>query len=119
MGPYRKHVFVCTSGSVCPVEGEAVAVHYRLKQLVKASGLEDNIRVNNSGCFSQCGHGPMVVIYPDDVWYGAVTPADADEIFHEHLLGGRVIERLLYRPPKPGANKIVRKASAPESGGQQ
>jgi (2Fe-2S) ferredoxin len=111
MGPFDKHVFVCTGGSVCPVEGNSAAVHARLKELVKSAGLTISIRVNHSGCMDQCGNGPMVVVYPENVWYCHVTPADAEEIFREHLVGGRPVERLIYRPLHPGPNKIVKKPS--------
>ncbi len=118
MGPFVKHVFVCTSGSVCPVDTDSVSVHARLKQLVKAAGLSDTIRVNHSGCLDQCGHGPMIAVYPENVWYCHVSADDAEEIFREHLAGGRPVERLIYRPLKPGANKLSRpvpaKTGAPE-----
>jgi (2Fe-2S) ferredoxin len=105
MVPFRKHVFVCTSGKVCPSEGNSLQVHARLKELVQAAKLDSVIRINHAGCMSQCGHGPMVVVYPDNVWYGAVQIGDADAIFEEHLLGGRPVERLIYHPLQPGANK--------------
>jgi (2Fe-2S) ferredoxin len=116
MGPFQKHVFVCTSGSVCPVETNSQAVHARLKQLVKAAGLSDRIRINNSGCLDQCGHGPMIAVYPEDVWYCHVTVDDAEEIFREHLVGGRPVERLRYQPVKPGANKIQRSPDVTRDG---
>jgi (2Fe-2S) ferredoxin len=108
MGPFEIHVFVCTSGTVCPVETDSRSVHARLKELVKGAGLSGRIRVNNSGCMDQCGHGPMIAVYPENIWYCLVTLADADAIFHEHLVGGRPVERLMYHPQKPGANKIAR-----------
>ena len=107
--PYVKHVFVCTSGSVCPVEGGSLQVHARLKELVKRAGLKMSIRINHAGCMDQCGHGPMVVVYPDNVWYSGVALQDADEIFERHLVGGEPVERLLYRPDGPGMNKIPRR----------
>jgi (2Fe-2S) ferredoxin len=105
MVPFKKHVFVCTSGKVCPCEGNSLQVHARLKELIKAAGLDSVIRINQAGCMSQCGYGPMVVVYPDNVWYGAVQVGDADAIFEEHLIGGRPVERLIYHPLQPGANK--------------
>jgi (2Fe-2S) ferredoxin len=108
MGPFQKHVFVCTSGATCPVEGNSQSVHARLKELVKNAGLKTTIRVNNSGCMDQCGNGPMIVVYPENVWYCHVRVEDADAIFEEHLVGGRPVERLIYRPLKPGANKICK-----------
>jgi (2Fe-2S) ferredoxin len=105
MAPFEKHVFVCTGGKVCPVDGNSVAVHTRLKELVKQAGLESSIRINHAGCMGQCGNGPMVVVYPDNIWYGGVMIEDADAIFDEHLRGGHPVERLLYHPAHPGSNK--------------
>ncbi len=107
---WEKHVFVCTSGKYCPaVDGDGLGVHARLKALVKAAGLGDRVRVNHSGCLDQCGHGPMVVVYPEAVWYAHVQPEDADEIVREHLIRGRPVERLIYRN-RPGKNKLPRDA---------
>src|SRR5512143_3393170 len=82
MGQYRHHVFVCTSGKTCPLSG-SVEIHAILKEAVAAAGLRDTVRVNHSGCMNQCGHGPMVVVYPDDVWYAAVDVAGAQRIVAE------------------------------------
>lgn len=111
MTVYERHVFVCTSGEWCPrVDGDGIGVRAALKAGVEAAGLGDRVRVNHAGCFSQCGNGPMAVVYPDEVWYAALTPADADEIVREHLAGGRPVERLRYRPPGHGAHKLERDA---------
>jgi (2Fe-2S) ferredoxin len=105
---WQRHVFVCTSGSWCPaVDGDGLGVHARLKQLVAEAGLKATTRVNHSGCFDQCGYGPMVVIYPEGVWYWGVQPEDVDEIVSEHLIGGRPVERLRYRNT-PGKHKLPR-----------
>ncbi len=107
MGPFKKHVFICTSGNVCPVETDAAGIHDRMKELVRKAGLTEKIRVNRAGCFDQCGHGPLVAIYPENVWYSKVTVEDADAIFYQHILGGTPIGRLVYHPAKPGANKTI------------
>jgi (2Fe-2S) ferredoxin len=105
---FERHVFVCTGGDWCPaVDGDGLGVHARLKRLVAEAGLGGRVRVNKSGCLDQCGHGPMVVVYPDGVWYWGVRPEDADEIVREHLLGGRPVARLVYRN-RPGKNKLPR-----------
>ena len=105
---WDKHVFVCTSGDWCPtVDGDGLGVHARFKKLVAEAGLKGRVRVNHSGCLDQCGHGPMVVVYPEAVWYCAVRPEDVDEIVREHLIGGRPVERQRYRN-KPGKNKLPR-----------
>ena len=105
---WEKHVFVCTSGKYCPeVDGDELGVHAALKRQVAAAGLKGRVRVNHSGCMDQCGHGPMVVVYPEAVWYAGVRPEDVEEIVREHLAGGRPVERLRYRN-RPGKNKLPR-----------
>ena len=52
------------------------------------------VRVNTSGCLDRCSEGPVMVVYPDDVWYTYVDKNDVDEIISEHLQNGRVVERL-------------------------
>jgi (2Fe-2S) ferredoxin len=104
---YQKHVFICTYGPYCwfdADQGDTDAYLAYLKKKVAEAGLRDTIRINRSGCLNQCGHGPVVVVYPEGVWYGGVTFGDLDEIFQEHLLGDRPVERLRLILP-PGNNK--------------
>jgi (2Fe-2S) ferredoxin len=106
---YGHHVFVCTAGDWCPaIDGDGLGVQAALKAQVKGAGLADRVRVNKSGCFSQCGNGPMVVVYPEGVWYAAVSPADAGEIVERHLVGGEPVERLRFRPGTAGAHQLER-----------
>jgi len=105
MGQYRTHVFVCTSGDDCPSRGD-VEQHVKfLRAEALRAGLKTDVRINKAGCFSQCGHGPMIVIYPDDVWYAGVQQSDLKEIFESHIVGGKPVERLVYNPGVKGANK--------------
>ena len=110
MGPFAIHVFVCTSGGTCPHQG-ASAVHAYLKEAVARAGLRGTVRVNNAGCLDQCGHGPNLVIYPENIWYSHVSVAEAEIIFTEHILCGRPVESLMFRPPRPGSHKLARNAS--------
>lgn len=103
MGQYERHIFVCTHGEFCPFDGSA-EVHRLLQEEVATRGLKKRVRVNKAGCFSQCGNGPMVVVYPENVWYGGVTPERARRILDEHIVGGRPVDELLYRAA-PGPNK--------------
>jgi (2Fe-2S) ferredoxin len=124
---WEKHVFVCTSGKYCPtVDGDGLGVHARLKQLVAAAGLNTRVRVNHSGCLDQCGYGPMVVVYPESVWYWGVQPEDVDEIVREHLAGGRPVERLRYRNhlgknklPRDDLNRPIGRPVRSSSGGER
>jgi (2Fe-2S) ferredoxin len=105
MGQYRTHVFVCTSGETCPTQGNVEEFVKRLRGEALKAGLKDAVRINKAGCFSQCGHGPMMVVYPDDVWYQGVQEADLQEIFESHVRDGRPVKRLLYDPGVKGPNK--------------
>ena len=68
MPVYERHVFVCTRGEWCPsVDGDGLAVHAALKAAVRTTELSGRVRINHSGCFSQCGNGPMMVVYPDGI----------------------------------------------------
>lgn len=119
MPVYEKHVFVCTRGEWCPsVDGDGIGVHAALKQAVREAGLSGTIRVNHSGCFSQCGNGPMAVVYPEGTWYAALTPADAAEIVRDHLVGGTPVERLRYDPDTMGAHQLERQANGRPIGRQ-
>ena len=69
-------------------------MHQAFKKAVSVRGLKGRVRANRAGCLDQCEHGPNVVIYPEAVWYGHVTPADVDEILDSHILNGRPVERL-------------------------
>ena len=82
-------------------------MHSALKRQVALAGLKNQVRVNHAGCLDQCGFGPLVVVYPETVWYAGVEPGDVEEIVREHLVGGRPVERLRYRN-RPGKNKLPR-----------
>ena len=107
MEPYDVHVFVCTGGGTCPNQG-AAEVHAFLKEAVLRAKLKTRVRVNHAGCLDQCGHGPVVVIYPENVWYSHVSVEDAEVIFTQHILAGRPVEHLRFRSPGPGAHKLAR-----------
>lgn len=103
MGQYKHHVFVCTYGSKCPGRGSE-AVHATLKHGVKDAGLKGVVRVNHAGCMGQCELGPVVVVYPDDVWYQGVDVHGASRILRDHIVGGRPVEAYRLRG-RPGDNK--------------
>jgi len=100
---FRHHVFVCENrrpdgsprGS-CAARG-GPEVRDALKAELRRRGLADEVRANGAGCLDACEHGPALVVYPEGVWYGGVTPADVAEIVESHLGGGRPVERLRIR----------------------
>jgi (2Fe-2S) ferredoxin len=105
---FIRHAFVCTNKESCALDGsEAVQAH--LKARLKEAGLKESLRINKSGCLGQCGHGPMMVVYPEGVWYCHLTLADAERIWQEHMLDGRPVEELMYRTDKAGTNVIPKK----------
>src|SRR5690349_2025870 len=105
MGQYDRHAFVCTSGETCPTQGDTEKFVKILRAGAQKASRRD-IRINKSGCFSQCGHGPMIVVYPENVWYAGVQESDLDEILTSHIIGGVPVERLRYDPGVRGPNKI-------------
>ena len=106
MGQYERHVFVCTSGETCPTQGDVETFVKVLRAGALAAGKQIEVRINKAGCFSQCGHGPMMIVYPDNVWYCGVRESDLQEILDSHVLGGVPVKRLIYDPGTPGANKV-------------
>jgi (2Fe-2S) ferredoxin len=76
MGQYERHVFVCTSGEDCPTRGDVEKYVKTLRAGALTAGKKVEVRVNKAGCFSQCGHGPMIVVYPENVWYHGVQESD-------------------------------------------
>ena len=106
MGQYARHVFVCTSGDTCPTQGDVEKFVKVLRAWAAAAGKKTEVRINKAGCFSQCGHGPMMVVYPENVWYAGVKESDLQEILESHILGGVPVKRLIYDPGVPGPNKV-------------
>lgn len=91
---YRTHVMVC-GGTGCTASGSG-KIQEALVSEIKKKGLEDEVKVVQTGCFGLCELGPIMIIYPGDVFYSRVTVDDIPEIVEEHLLKGRVVERLVH-----------------------
>lgn len=101
MKPYRKHIFICT-GKSCAAKGSEEILK-RLREILDEKGLKGEIKSSKGGCFGVCGETnerggfcPTTVIYPEGVWYRDVTLENIGEIVDEHLVNGRVVERLLH-----------------------
>jgi (2Fe-2S) ferredoxin len=102
MAKFEKHIFICTNQrpdghprGCCNPSGQAELQRAFKAKLAERGISGKKVRANKSGCLEQCEVGPTVVVYPDAVWYGGVTPADVDEIIDSHILGGRPVERLI------------------------
>lgn len=104
MSAYERHIFVCQNARPdgaprpsCTTDGKSELLT-QLQQLSRAAGLGRQIRINKAGCLDQCEHGPVVVIYPETVWYGHVQAEDAAAIVQQHLVGNQPVERLRLAP---------------------
>ncbi len=95
---YKKHIFICTNqkdgGKPCCGEQRGMELVEAFKTLVKNNRLNTVIRAQKAGCFDTCTMGPSVVVYPEGVFYGKVQLSDVEEIFQEHILHDRPVERL-------------------------
>lgn len=101
MSYYKHHIFFCTNkrddGSACCQNFNAQAMRDYAKQRCKELGIagqKGKVRVNSAGCLNRCEEGPVIVVYPEDIWYTYVDEEDVDEIIEEHLVHGRIVQRL-------------------------
>ena len=102
MAKFAKHIFICTNQrpegnprGCCNPSGEGELQRVFKAKLSERGIPNSRVRANKAGCLDQCEIGPTVVVYPEAVWYGHVTPADVDEIIDSHIVGGKPVERLV------------------------
>jgi NADH-quinone oxidoreductase subunit F len=95
MKSVRSHILVCT-GAGCVASG-ALEIRSALEESLGQHGLAEEVRVIGTGCLGPCAVGPVAVVHPDGVFYQGIKPEDAGVIVSEHLLKGRVVERLVYK----------------------
>lgn len=91
---YRSHVLVC-EGTGCTSSGSQQIIQ-TLKEELKKNRLQNEVAVVKTGCHGLCAEGPVMIVYPEAVFYSKVRPEDVEEIVSEHLLKGRIVERLVY-----------------------
>lgn len=97
---YKHHIFFCTNkrddGRACCQNADARSMREYAKsrskelQLTKPGG----VRVNIAGCMNRCAEGPVVVVYPEGVWYRYKSKKDIDQIIQKHLIEGQIVEDL-------------------------
>ncbi len=98
MDPYTRHVLVCT-GAFCSPERRGRALYTLLPQLLEREGLlfgPGRVKRGETPCLGVCSGGPIVVVYPEGVWYAGVTPELLERIVVEHLKEGRVVEEAVF-----------------------
>lgn len=94
---YQYHLFFCTherdDGRAYCQQQDAQSLRDYAKQRVKELKIKQ-VRVNNAGCLNRCALGPMLVIYPEGIWYQYQTKEDIDEIIESHVQNGKIVTRL-------------------------
>lgn len=102
MAKFKHHIFICQNTreagnprGCCNPDGKSPFIKL-FKEALRAKGLEGVVRANKAGCLDHCEHGPMVVIYPDELWYGRVDESDIQPIV-DGLASGNPLERLLLK----------------------
>ncbi|MBE3587601.1 MAG: NADH-quinone oxidoreductase subunit NuoF [Thermoanaerobacteraceae bacterium] len=100
MKPWRAQVLVC-AGAGCVSSG-CRKIRDALVEKIENHGLQQEVKVIETGCIGSCNLGPLVLINPEGILYQKLTPPDAEEIVVEHLIKGRPVERLLYKDPVTG-----------------
>ncbi|MCX7171201.1 MAG: (2Fe-2S) ferredoxin domain-containing protein [Proteobacteria bacterium] len=100
MGYFKHHVFFCNNqrepGDTCCNARGATELRNYAKDRLKALGLSGagKVRINSAGCMDRCNQGPVLVVYPEGIWYTYIDKEDIDEIIDAHIVGGKVVERL-------------------------
>ncbi len=99
--PFKHHLFFClnerSNGENCCAQHNAFELFTYAKNRIKELGLSGagKIRVNKAGCLDACNLGPVMVIYPEGIWYTFIDTDDIEEIIQSHLIKGKFVERLL------------------------
>ena len=93
----RSHVLIC-AGTGCTSSNSHAVKEALIAELAK-KGLDKEIKVVQTGCFGLCALGPIMIVYPEGVFYSRVTVEEIPEIVEEHLLKGRPVERMVYNDP--------------------
>lgn len=110
MPAFTHHIFICCNqrppgGRECCDPSGSDALQKLFKAETKKHGLDPQVRANKAGCLDQCELGPVVVIYPQAIWYGGVRPEDVPRIVQETIIGGRVLEDLRIPDEKLNCRK--------------
>ena len=94
-----KKELLCCGGTGCHASNSKELMD-NLTAAIKKNGLENDVKVVQTGCFGFCAQGPIVKVMPDNVFYVQVTPEDAEEIVEKHIVGKQLVERLLFVEPQ-------------------
>ncbi len=106
---YRNTVLIC-GGTGC-TSNNSPAVAAEFDKLIKERGLENDVAIIKTGCFGLCANGPVCVVYPEGAFYSFVKVEDVKDIVEEHLIKGRLVQRLLYKEKNEATSETVRALS--------
>ncbi|HTZ49839.1 MAG TPA: methyltransferase [Verrucomicrobiae bacterium] len=100
MEPFAHHVFVCTQPkpegvTSCPAHG-AWSVLAKMERELLAQGLDNDVQLSTCGCLGLCDEGPILIVYPEGIWYRKVCEGDVPEIVSTHLRNGKIVDRLAW-----------------------
>lgn len=98
MEPYSRHVLICT-GEFCSPDRRGRALYARLSMLLQREGLlfgPQRIKRGETPCLGVCANGPIIVVYPEGVWYAGVTDELLERIVVDHLKNGQVVQEAVF-----------------------
>lgn len=106
---YRNQIVIC-GGTGCMSSKSALIKEAFVREL-KENNIQDEVFVYLSGCFGLCEKGPVVIVYPDQVFYVHIKEKDVKKIVEDHIIKGKIVSRLEYKERDEKTNKLVRKTS--------
>jgi len=103
MEPFRQHLFICTQEkpegvTSCPHNGSFRVLQALERELI-SQGLDDDVQVTTCGCLGLCDEGPILLTYPEGVWFRKVKEEDVPDIVSSHLRSGNAVSRLNWNDP--------------------
>ena len=100
MKRFEKHIFICENKRPddhprgCCADKNSAELKKSFKEKLKVLNLNSEVRANTAGCLDACEFGPVIVVYPEQIWYGNVSEGDVDEIIESHIINNKPVERL-------------------------
>ncbi len=102
MSRYKKHIFICINKRESSLNKKSCSdagfqIRNKFVEELRKNNLIHEVRANKSGCLGGCAFGPVIVIYPDQIWYKNVKLEDVSEIVNETIINNKILDRLLLK----------------------